>query len=169
MPIQGKALLSRSYPLFRIHYPGFIIIRFLSYLYDIQKSLWFCSMGMNPFLGYYSFMAIETLVLVSVILSAVNAVILAAVLARGNSRKDIQRMSQEMQDRSASSFDAFRFSIEQRIQSLESAIKEINTSQREQHVKYSIVLLPSSNRTITCYFICVCQQMPRPYRLVRDG
>ena len=89
-------------------------------------------MGMNPFLGYYSFMAIETLVLVSVILSAVNAVILAAVLARGNSRKDIQRMSQEMQDRSASSFDAFRFSIEQRIQSLESAIKEINTSQREQ-------------------------------------
>lgn len=89
-------------------------------------------MGMNPFLGYYSFMAIETLVLVSVILSAVNAVILAAVLARGNSRKDIQRMSQEMQDRSASSFDAFRFSIEQRIQSLENAIKEINTSQREQ-------------------------------------
>lgn len=77
-------------------------------------------------------MAIETLVLVSVILSAVNAVILAAVLARGNSRKDIQRMSQEMQDRSASSFDAFRSSIEQRIQSLESAIKEINTSQREQ-------------------------------------
>lgn len=89
-------------------------------------------MGMNPFLGYYSFMAIETLVLVSVILSAVNAVILAAVLARGNSRKDIQRMSQEMQDRSASSFDAFRSSIEQRIQSLENAIKEINTSQREQ-------------------------------------
>ena len=77
-------------------------------------------------------MAIETLVLVSVILSAVNAVILAAVLARGNSRKDIQRMSQEMQDRSASSFDAFRSSIEQRIQSLENAIKEINTSQREQ-------------------------------------
>ncbi len=89
-------------------------------------------MGTNPFLGYYSFMAIETLVLVSVILSAVNAVILAAVLARGNSRKDIQRMSQEMQDRSASSFDAFRSSIEQRIQSLENAIKEINTSQREQ-------------------------------------
>ena len=89
-------------------------------------------MGMNPFLGYYSFMVIETLVLVSVILSAVNAVILAAVLARGNSRKDIQRMSQEMQDRSASSFDAFRSSIEQRIQSLENAIKEINTSQREQ-------------------------------------
>ena len=89
-------------------------------------------MGMNPFLGYYSFMAIETLVLVSVILSAVNAVILAAVLARGNSRKDIQRMSQEVQDRSTSSFDAFRSSIEQRIQSLENAIKEINTSQREQ-------------------------------------
>ncbi len=57
---------------------------------------------------------------------------LIAVLIKGNGRKDIQYLSKEMLDRTSSSFDAFRASLEQRIQSLETAIKDINTSQKEQ-------------------------------------
>ena len=57
---------------------------------------------------------------------------LIAVLIKGNGRKDIQYLSKEMLDRTSSSSDALRASLEQRIQSLETAIKDINTSQKEQ-------------------------------------
>ena len=77
-------------------------------------------------------MAIETLVIISIIISALSAAMLIAVLIRGNGRKDVQQLSQEMQDRTASSFDSFRSSIEQRIQSLETAINDINASQKGQ-------------------------------------
>ena len=77
-------------------------------------------------------MTIEALVLISIILSSACAVMLIAVLIKGNGRKDIQYLSKEMLDRTSSSFDAFRASLEQRIQSLETAIKDINTSQKEQ-------------------------------------
>ena len=77
-------------------------------------------------------MSIEILVLISIALSSLSVILLLIVAVRGNGRKDISRLSQEMQDRTASSFDAFRSSIEQRLQSLESAISDINTSQKGQ-------------------------------------
>lgn len=77
-------------------------------------------------------MSIEILVLISIALSSLSVILMLIVAVRGNGRKDISRLSQEMQDRTASSFDAFRSSIEQRLQSLESAISDINTSQKGQ-------------------------------------
>ena len=77
-------------------------------------------------------MSIEILVLISIALSSLSVILMLIVAVRGNGRKDISRLSQEMQDRTASSFDAFRASIEQRLQSLESAISDINTSQKGQ-------------------------------------
>ena len=77
-------------------------------------------------------MSIEILILISIALSTLSVIILLIAAVKGNGRKDISRVSQEMQDRTASSFDAFRSSIEQRLQSLESAISDINTSQKGQ-------------------------------------
>ena len=77
-------------------------------------------------------MSIEILVLISIALSSLSVILMLIVAVKGNGRKDISRLSQEMQDRTASSFDAFRSSIEQRLQSLESAISDINTSQKGQ-------------------------------------
>ena len=53
-------------------------------------------------------MSIEILVLISIALSSLSVILLLIVAVRGNGRKDISRLSQEMQDRTASSFDAFR-------------------------------------------------------------
>ena len=62
-------------------------------------------------------MSIEILVLISIALSSLSVILMLIVAVKGNA---------------ASSFDAFRSSIEQRLQSLESAISDINTSQKGQ-------------------------------------
>ena len=81
-------------------------------------------------------MPIEIFIIASAGLSAISVVFLIILLVRIDRRRDSEafylKAMQEMQDRVSASMDSFRYSIEQRLQSLETAISDINTSQRSQ-------------------------------------
>ncbi len=80
-------------------------------------------------------MLIHLLLIISIVLSLLTLAIVFVLFFRKGQNGDettILRYSQTAQDRLSSSFDAFRTSIEQRIQSLEVKIADLSATERNQ-------------------------------------
>lgn len=78
---------------------------------------------------------IEIFMIAAAGFSALSVVFLIILLARKDRGQDEAcrlKAMQDLQDRLSASMDSFRSSIEQRLQALETAISDINTSQRSQ-------------------------------------
>ena len=94
-------------------------------------SLFLCSRK-----GYHwAMIPVEILMIAAVGLSALSVVFLIMILARKDKTNDeaiYLKAMQDLQDRLSVSMDSFRSSIEQRLQALDAAISDINTSQRSQ-------------------------------------